>query len=133
MARRDRLPGVARMSADVGKIDAFKDHRQLGGGHGHAITVDARETEHAALQPLHPKRKAVAVPIKHLEPVASLVAEDEQMPRERIAAELIANDLRQAVKAAPHIGRRDAEINLNRRRQAQHGPMPARTPSVSTT
>ncbi len=63
--------------------------------------VIRREPERPLLQPLVPERVPVAVPVENLHPVAALVAEDEEMPRERVGAEDLLDHPRQAVAGSP--------------------------------
>jgi hypothetical protein len=47
---------------------------------------------------LVPEGKPVAIPVEDLDPVAPPVPEHEQVPRERVLGDPLANELRQAVE-----------------------------------
>lgn len=104
---------VAWIPVGARQIDPFEDHGQFRGADEHAILSRPGKAEGSLLQTLLPKGQAVAVPIKDFEAIAAAVAKDKEMSRERIAAELIANNLRQAVKAAAHVRGRNTKIDLN--------------------
>jgi hypothetical protein len=53
---------------------------------------------------LVPEREAVAVPVEDLDPVASAVAEDVEVPRERVLGDPVADELGEAIEALAHVG-----------------------------
>ena len=52
-----------------------------------------------------PDGQSVLVPLQQLEPITPTVAEDEQIPRERIVVEMVPNDGRAAIEGLPPVGR----------------------------
>jgi hypothetical protein len=70
---------------------------------------------------LVPRRQSVAVPVEDLNPVASSVAEDVEVPRERVLGDPLADELRQAVEALAHVGGFGGPDDAECRGQAQHG------------
>jgi hypothetical protein len=53
---------------------------------------------------LVPQREAVLVPVEDLDPVASAIAEDEEVPRERVLGDAVADELRKAIETFAHVG-----------------------------
>ena len=79
-------PGAAQ-------VDAFEDGGHLGGGDLDAAVLGLGKAERPLLQPLVPERQAVAVPVEDLDPVAPAVPEDEEVPRERVLGDPVADEL----------------------------------------
>jgi len=73
------------------------------------------------LQPLVPEHESVAVPPQRLDPVPSLVHEQEETAIGGITAEVAADDSRQAIEALPHVDGARIKIDRGRRGDAQHG------------
>jgi hypothetical protein len=78
---------------------------------------------------LVPERQAVAVPVEDLDPVAPPIPEHEEVSRERILVDPVADELAQAVEALAHVGGFDSEKDTECRDEAQHG----RPSSTATT
>ncbi len=64
-------------------------------------TAKSKAREGPALQTLVEKPQAVAIKEQDLQPIPPLVGEHEEMARERVVAEVIANDM---AAHAPHRG-----------------------------
>ena len=89
---RQAEPGVAR-------VDPFEDGGLLGGSDLDAAVLGLGKAEGVFLQPLVPEREPVAVPVEDLDPVAPAVAEDVEVPRDRVLGDPIADELGEAVEA----------------------------------
>src|SRR5262245_36138894 len=82
---RGRGTTVAVPSPHAVPIHAVEQHGQLGGADLDAArSFGRREVEGSLFQPLVPDGQPVAVPVQDLEPVAALVAEHEEMARQRV-------------------------------------------------
>src|SRR5262245_36994736 len=82
---------------------------------------------------LVPDRVSVFLPEEELDPVGGLVAEDEDVARERIAAESVSHEGRQAVERLAEIRRSGREPDADGRRQAQHDGPPCSSSSTTRT
>jgi len=87
------------------RIDAAEDHRQLSRADARRGVVRHREAERALLESAQVEREAVALPGENLQPIAALVAEDEQVAGERVAFEAGLHDGREAVETLAAIDR----------------------------
>ena len=72
-----------------------------------------RDTEGTALEPLRPDGQAIAVPVEDLDPIPSLVDEDEEMAGEGIELEGTRDERGEAVEALSHVGRFFGEVNTD--------------------
>src|SRR5262249_22405469 len=106
-------------------INTVEDHLQLAGCQFQADGVGRREVEAALLKALVPQAQAVAVPVQHLEPIRPTIEEDKQMARERVTAQLRADQGGEAVKAAAQIGRGGGAPDAHGGRQGQHSDTPS--------
>ena len=90
------------------------------------------EGEAALFQPLVPQRKAVSIPVEHLHPVAAPVAKEKQVTRHRILAQLLTRHCGEAIERLPHVRRREAHKDPDRRRERQHPRAAATTVRTSS-
>ena len=70
--------------------------------------------ESMLLQTLVPEAEAVAIPVQHLDGVAPAVAEDEEVPGERVQIKDALDRHAQPVDACPHVRGAGSEIDLGR-------------------
>src|SRR5262245_63973503 len=112
-------PLIALGALHLGGIDPLQDKLQIGAGHFDLRHVAGRrgEREGALFEALVEDGEPIAVPPEDLEAVARAIAKDEQMAGERIAAEEIADQPHEAVKAAPHSGMAGGDEHTHRGRQ----------------
>ena len=61
------------------------------------LALENEPRKRPALQPLVQEPQSVAIEEQDLDPVTALVAEHEEVPRKRVVAEVVANDLAQPV------------------------------------
>src|ERR1700729_1907573 len=122
----------ARLTSGTAQIDTFEDGGHLGGSDLDAAILGLGEAKGTFLKAFVPECEAVAVPVEDLDPVASLVAKDVEVPREGVLGDPIANELGEAVEALSHVGGLDGQEDAKRRRQAQHvGDSRAAPPRLS--
>jgi hypothetical protein len=79
---------VSLESFGFGKVDAVEDHLELAGreldpGIGGVVW----KVITSAFESLAPQAQTVTAPVKHLQSVGGAIAEDEEVPRERISFE----------------------------------------------
>ena len=83
----------------MAQIDAGKQCPEFGRGDLMTLLavgstgVAERHRVRAFFQPFCPDRKAIAIPVEDLDPVASAVAEDVEVPRERVLGDPLADEL----------------------------------------
>ena len=80
------------------QVDALKDRGHLGRCDLDAAVFCFGKAKNALLQPLHPDRKPVAIPVKNLDSIAPSVTKDEQVPGEWLLGDPLADKLSQPVK-----------------------------------
>ena len=97
----------------MGQVDAFENRGHLRRCDLHTAIFGFGKAERPAFQPLVPQGESIAIPVEDLDPITSAISEDEEVSRERVLSDLLANELGQTVEALPHIGRiggqRDAD------------------------
>jgi hypothetical protein len=98
--RRARLPCAFGMTP----VDAFEQHRKLGGTERNAPRLGLRPHEPTTLQALGQQTHAVAIAPEDVEQIAPAPAEREDMTRVRILAENSMHSRRQRVDTAAHVG-----------------------------
>src|SRR5262245_1853457 len=80
----------SREPQDALQVHAVQRHSQVGGTDLDAMSVAGRWEDEATLfEPLVIDDQTIAVPEEDLEPVAALVAEDEEMAAERISGQAV--------------------------------------------
>jgi hypothetical protein len=87
--RRYRASPIHGFHQD-GKLRRCQYHRAIG---------DRRPHEAATLQPLGDQPKAAAVPVQAFKIIAALVAENEQVPAERIRLNEVVGFCRQSIES----------------------------------
>src|SRR5436309_5292835 len=101
-------PVITPAALGLGPVDAVQEHGQLRGTQGHARLVRAhgRPAKRPLLQSLVDDDEAVLIPVEpveQLDAVATLVAEDEDVPGERVVVQVLPHLLSQAVEALAEI------------------------------
>ena len=96
--------GELRQPPGLGQIDPFENRSHLRQSDLDAAIFGIEKAERPAFQPLVPQGESIAIPLASLDAIASAIAEDDEVSREWILGNLLANELRQAVEALPHIG-----------------------------
>src|SRR5882672_2734062 len=89
-------------SPGVAQVDPFEDRGHLGGSDLNAAVLGLGKAEGAFFQPLVPECQSIAVPVEDLDPIASLVAKDVEVPRERVLGNPVADELGEAVETLAH-------------------------------
>lgn len=96
----------ALLAANVAQVDAVEDHHESGVVNFDRVAGDVRREFESAFGELFvPEDEAIALPDEDFEAVASAVAKDEKISRQRVSAHERANLSRQAAEAHSHIGR----------------------------
>jgi hypothetical protein len=90
------------------------------GGQRHSAILRLRPNEAALLKPLGEQAQTLSVPAQHLDQIAALAAEHEQLSAERILAKLPLGQRGQAVKALPHVGVTARQPTTHVRRRRDH-------------
>src|SRR5277367_1460324 len=111
---------------DTRQVDAIKDHLELSGRQFQGGFVRGRfgKVVTPSLQTLTPQAESVAAPVENLESVGVLVSEDEEMTREGISFEAVADQGVQTVESQTHVDGSRTIPELDRRGEAQHGAPP---------
>ena len=125
--RRSRDSFVPAPPPRVRKVDAREQQQQVAGTQEHRRRlVDVRPRERPALKPLVEHPETAVIPHENLEAIATPIAEEEQMTRQRIEIEALAHQRRQSVDRASQIGRTGRDVDPDRRRDRQHDDRSAR-------
>ena len=96
-----RLRGGQReagLTSGTAQIDTLEDGGHLGRCDLDLAVFGLGKAEGPLLETLVPECEAVLVPVEDLDPVASLVAKHEEVARERVLGDPLADQQRQAVE-----------------------------------
>jgi hypothetical protein len=109
-------------AADVREVDAFEEHRELGGVELSAerVLVHPWFAEAALLKALVIEDEAAAVPGEHLRAVALLREEDEEVPREEVLLPLVLRQCAKPIDAVAHVDGLGGEEDADRPRKEEH-------------
>jgi len=101
--------------------ESIKEPAELLRGDVHDLGHPLGPAESMLLQTLVPEAEAVAIPVQHLDGVAPAVAEDEEVPRERVQIKDALDSHAQPVDTGPHVRGAGGEIDLGRRHPQHRG------------
>jgi hypothetical protein len=110
-----RPPRAPRSACE---LDSLEQESQLGHLHldlNDAVALDEREPKAALLEPLRPQAEAAAVPVDPLHHRPPPIEEEEDLSRERIAAELPAHGAGEPVELLPHVERLEGDEDTQAR------------------
>src|SRR5207237_9404292 len=91
-------PPITLLAIDAIQVDAVEQHLQVGGADLQAGRLALRKTKAALLQAFVDDDETILVPVEQLDAVGPLVAKDEQLARQRVAGQLLADDLGQCIE-----------------------------------
>ena len=80
-------------------VDTFQHHRQLRRGQANRAVFRLGPDEAAFFQSLGEEAQALAVPVQHFDQIAAAAAEHEQLTAERIFAQVVLRQRREAAEA----------------------------------
>src|ERR1700690_1730532 len=100
---------------------------------GHTALITGWPGEPTLLQPLGTDPQPGAVPVEHLEPIASPIGEHEQVTRERIVLELLDHQAVEPIETTTQIHRRGRHQHPRGPRHIQHGRAPNSCDRCSTS
>jgi hypothetical protein len=109
-----------RSSSRVREIESFKDQAEISGIDLDARRVAGRKPERPALEAFVEKAKPTAREKENLEPIASAVAEGEEMTGQRVLFENLSSESGQAVEAATQIDRGRGHEDPDTRGDREH-------------
>src|SRR5512144_2997713 len=113
-------------------VDPLEQHRQLRRAQRHRALPGLRPDEPAPLQPLGEQAETLAVPIQHLDQVAALAAEDEQMPGERILPQHLLRQQQKPVEPLAPVRGAQRQVHPHARRNRDHRRSSAAASRAST-
>ena len=94
--------------------ESIEEPAELLRGDVHDLGHPFGPAESMLLQTLVPEAEAVAIPVQHLDGVASAIAEDEEVPGERVQIKDALDRHAQPVDTGPHVRSAGGKVDLGR-------------------